>query len=244
MPRQHRHAYAAGFPRGLLANQAVSRSESPAASLTVGARCTPAQIHQVSSRFESYRVSSTGSLALRLSVSLAGPGPSGGTGPSRLCRACSHPTPRLQGQAAPSFTELLRQPGGGALHPTRFNGAPWRTTRFSKSRVCRDRCRANGTASITTVRHGRHASRRSRQRTRTSQTPKSSARHVDGCGCQLCLAAVVHPQCGHARRRRRSRTSTYTTRSSSTNSTPVTHTPTRLSRRLNTALHGGWRRRP
>ena len=124
-----------------------SPTESPAASLTAGARCYPAQIHQVSSRFESYGGSTTGSLALRLSVSLAGPEPSGGTGTSRRCRGCSHPTLRLQGQAAPRFTELLRQPGGGDLHPTRFSSASWRTTRFSKSRVNRAPSRANGTPS-------------------------------------------------------------------------------------------------
>jgi len=128
VPRQHRHEYAAGIPRGLRADQVESRVESPAASLTAGARCCPAQIHQGSSRFESYGGSTTGSLALRLSVSLTGPKPSGGTGPSRLCRGCSHPTLRLQGQAAPRFTELLRQSGGGDLHPTRFISASWRTT--------------------------------------------------------------------------------------------------------------------
>jgi hypothetical protein len=52
---------------------------------------------------------------VRLSVLLAGPGPSGGAGSSRRCRAASRPPRRLPGQAAPSFTGLLRQPGGGAL---------------------------------------------------------------------------------------------------------------------------------
>jgi hypothetical protein len=52
--------------------------------ITGGVRCWPAQIHQVSSRFEVHGGSATGSLALRLSVSLAGPKPSGSTGPSRL----------------------------------------------------------------------------------------------------------------------------------------------------------------
>jgi hypothetical protein len=45
----------------------------------------------------------TGSLALHLPVSLAGPEPSGGASPSRRCRGCSHPALRSQGQAAPSF---------------------------------------------------------------------------------------------------------------------------------------------
>ena len=44
-----------------------------------------------------------------LSVTLAGPAPSGSTGTSRLCRGCSHPHRHLPAQAAPSFTALLRQ---------------------------------------------------------------------------------------------------------------------------------------
>jgi hypothetical protein len=40
---------------------------------------------------------------------------------------------RLQGQAAPSFIGLLRQPGGGLLPPTRFNGASWRTVASAKT---------------------------------------------------------------------------------------------------------------
>src|SRR6266536_4971591 len=35
---------------------------------------------------------------------LAGPGPSGSTGPSRRCQGCSHPCVRLHAQAALSFT--------------------------------------------------------------------------------------------------------------------------------------------
>src|SRR5207237_1249064 len=44
-----------------------------------------------------------------LSVTLAGPAPSGSTGTSRLCRGCSRPPRRFPGQAAPSFAALLRQ---------------------------------------------------------------------------------------------------------------------------------------
>ncbi|CAN5909222.1 hypothetical protein BH23ACT10_BH23ACT10_20590 [soil metagenome] len=105
--------------------------------------------------------------------------------------------------------------------------------RSSKSRVRRDPWRANGTASTTTLRHGRQASLRSWARTSTRQTPKSSARHVDSRGCQLCRARVVHPQCGQISRRRRSRTSTVTAWSSLLNSTALTQTPARSSSRLN-----------
>jgi hypothetical protein len=54
---------------------------------------------------------------VHLPVLLAGPEPSGSTDPSRRCRGCSHPPLRLQGQAAPSFTGLLRQPRGGPSIP-------------------------------------------------------------------------------------------------------------------------------
>ena len=57
----------------------------------------------------------TGSLSFHLLALLAGPGPSGSAGSSRRCRGCSRLAPRLQGLAAPSFTGLLRQTGGGVL---------------------------------------------------------------------------------------------------------------------------------
>ena len=44
-----------------------------------------------------------------LSVTLAGPAPSGSTDTSRLCRGCSRPPRRFPDQAAPSFAALLRQ---------------------------------------------------------------------------------------------------------------------------------------
>ncbi len=58
-----------------------------------------------------------------------------------VVEAASHLPPRLRGQAASSFTGLLRQPGGGALFTSaRSCGASWRTwwrrhssTRFDRS---------------------------------------------------------------------------------------------------------------
>jgi hypothetical protein len=44
-----------------------------------------------------------------LSVTLAGPAPSGSTNASRLCRGCSRHPRRFPDQAAPSFATLLRQ---------------------------------------------------------------------------------------------------------------------------------------
>ncbi len=67
------------------------------------------------SRRHRYGASTTDSLALRLLTLLAGPGPSGSTGPSRRCRGCSRPPRRSPDQAASSFTRPLRRPGGGAL---------------------------------------------------------------------------------------------------------------------------------
>ncbi len=66
-------------------------------------------------------------------VSLAGPGPSGGAEPSRRCQGCSHPARCLPGQAALSFSDLLRQAEGGSFHPTRLYGASWRTEPVDQS---------------------------------------------------------------------------------------------------------------
>jgi hypothetical protein len=48
-------------------------------------------------------------LSVLLSITLAGPAPSGSADTSRLCQGCSHPHRHLPEQAAPSFTALLRQ---------------------------------------------------------------------------------------------------------------------------------------
>ena len=89
--------------------------------------CCPAQIHQVRAGISLEGVPPLVQIALHRSVLLAGPGSSGSADPSRRCRGCSHPRLRLQAQAAPSFTGLLRQPGGGPFQPTRSCGASWRT---------------------------------------------------------------------------------------------------------------------
>ena len=66
--------------------------------------------------------------ALRLSASLAKPGPSGSADPSRRCRGCSCPHPRLRDQAAPSFNQPAATDRRWASQPTRSNSASWRTT--------------------------------------------------------------------------------------------------------------------
>ena len=66
--------------------------------------------------------------ALHLSALLAEPGPSGSTDPSRRCRGCSRPHPRLRGQAAPSFKQpaATGRPVGPFIPPdqTAPRGAP------------------------------------------------------------------------------------------------------------------------
>ena len=108
MPLRHRCGYAAAFPRSLPSSSCPPPREFPA-TLTRG-RCAPhpAQIHQVRAGAAS-RGCHTPVPHVLLSVTLAGPRPSGSTGPSRLCQGCSHPPRHHPVQAAPSFTALLRQ---------------------------------------------------------------------------------------------------------------------------------------
>jgi hypothetical protein len=74
-------------------------------------------------------------LRLHLPVSLAGPGPSGGTDPSRRCRGCSHPPLRPQVQAAPSF----KWPAA-----TGQRWSPFTSTRYTAPRGAPE-CRARTT---------------------------------------------------------------------------------------------------
>jgi len=69
--------------------------------------------------------SAAGSLSLRLSISLAGPKPSGSTGPSRLCQGCCPPSPPSQGIRLPSAsTSPLRRTDGGVLSPPQGSRTP------------------------------------------------------------------------------------------------------------------------
>src|SRR5512142_1952025 len=83
----------------------------------------PAHIHRVGAGGSSRGVTAPVS-RVYLPVSLTVPGPSGGAGPSRLRRGCSHPPRRLTDQAASSFTPLLRQQGGEGLSPPPRPAAP------------------------------------------------------------------------------------------------------------------------
>ena len=107
MPLRPRRGYAAAFPRSLPGSSCPPPREFPA---TTHDRCAPhpAQIHQVRAGAAS-RGCHTPVPHVLLSVTLAGPRPSGSTGPSRLCQGCSHPPRHHSGRAALSFTALLRQ---------------------------------------------------------------------------------------------------------------------------------------
>src|SRR6266508_1808866 len=124
-PLQHRHRYAAGLPHDLPTVPVQRLRSRP----RTGVRCGPAHIHQVGAGSGLEGVQPLVSALVHLPVLLAGPGPSGSTGPSRRCRGCSHPHLRPQAQAAPSFNEPLRRPAGEVLSSSLGqNGASWRTT--------------------------------------------------------------------------------------------------------------------
>jgi hypothetical protein len=62
-----------------------------------------------------------------LPISLTAPGPSGSTGPTRLCRGCSHPPRRPPDWIASSFTLPLRRQGDGrSFTSIRNTRASWR----------------------------------------------------------------------------------------------------------------------
>jgi hypothetical protein len=72
--------------------------------------------------------SATGSLPLHLPVSLAGPEPSGDTGPSRRCRGRSRPHPALPGPGCPQLQRPAATGRRWISHSTRSIDASWRTT--------------------------------------------------------------------------------------------------------------------
>ena len=112
MPLQHRRGYAADLHRGLPAGDITQPRSSPHhpdadANVDVVVVRVRAAIQPRSARFELVALL-RGVQPLvphvRLSVSLAEPGPSGSTGPPRRCRGRFHPRRRLPDWAAPSFT--------------------------------------------------------------------------------------------------------------------------------------------
>jgi len=95
-------------------------SESLPASSAASVRCCPAHIHQVGAGFHLERVQAL--VHLRCTFPSRLPDPDRLAVPIRpvVVGAASHPSLCFQGQAAPCFTGLLRQTGGGFFQPTRL----------------------------------------------------------------------------------------------------------------------------
>ncbi len=104
---RHRHGYPAALHRGLPVNIHMPTPEFPAET-SGGCAPHPAHIRQIGAGEPLRDVPTLVPLVL-LFVTLAEPTPSGSAGASRLCQGCSHPPRHLPGQAALSFTALLRQ---------------------------------------------------------------------------------------------------------------------------------------
>ena len=127
MPLQHRHGYAAGLHRGLPTGDITQPRSSPTGNAVGHADRVRAAIQPRSARLELVALL-RGVQPLvphvRLSVSLAGPGPSGGAGPSRRCQGCFRSPPHPRNRAALSFTGPLRRTGRGVLSPPLGSRAP------------------------------------------------------------------------------------------------------------------------
>ena len=100
MPLQHRHGYAAGIHRGLPAGD-INRPKSSPHIVRVRVATQPR-----STRFELLALLRDVQPLVphvRLSVLLAGPGPSGSTGPFRRCQGCCPPSPPFRGSGCPQL---------------------------------------------------------------------------------------------------------------------------------------------
>ena len=115
LPLRHRHGYAADIHHGLPAAEHMTAKEFPA--------CRRQQVRTAPSPYPpdlswwAVKGRQTPISLVHLPVSLTGPTASGSTTTSRHYQGCSHPPQRLPGQAAPSFTQPLRRPGGRGLSP-------------------------------------------------------------------------------------------------------------------------------
>jgi hypothetical protein len=134
IPLRPRHAYAADLQRGLL-----DRRHEPAEKFPthhVGARRIPAHIRQVGAGGVPLRGVRALVPHVHLPVLLAGPGPSGSTGPSRRCRGCYPPSPAPPGSGCPQLhhaaatTRRTR-----SFTSSRSDGASWRSTSATQSRL-------------------------------------------------------------------------------------------------------------
>lgn len=115
LPLRHRHGYAAGIHHGLPAAEHMTAKEFPANGRRQ-VRTAPSP-YPPDLSWWAVKGRQTPISCVHLPVSLTGPAVSGSTTTSRRCQGCSHPSWRLPGQAAPSFTQPLRRPGGRGLSP-------------------------------------------------------------------------------------------------------------------------------
>jgi hypothetical protein len=111
LPLRHRHGYAVDLHRDLPGQACGTRPRVPADPKVRGAHRHPAHIHRVRAG-PAFKRPHTPVPRVCLPVSLTGPGPSGSARPTRLRRGCFHPHHRPVAEAAASFTQPLRRPGG------------------------------------------------------------------------------------------------------------------------------------
>ena len=101
MPLPHRHDCAADLHRGLPTGEITRSRSSP--TQKPGARGDPAHIRQVGAGGVRLRSVLARVSHVRLLISLAGPRPSAGAGPSRRCRGCCPPSPASPRSGCPQL---------------------------------------------------------------------------------------------------------------------------------------------
>lgn len=130
MPLQHRHDYAVDLHRGLPAGDITQPGSSPSVhdGHAVAGQRVRATTHPGSARFEVVALLRSVQPVVphvRLSVLLAGPGPSGSTGPSRRCQDCFPPSPSSQGSGCPQLTTgCYDSPPAVSFHHRTGSAAP------------------------------------------------------------------------------------------------------------------------
>ena len=137
MSLRHRHEYAVDLPRGLPDGFEIPAREFPA---------SPAGAHRTRPRSARFRAGGiikgrkTPVPRVLLSLSLAGPAPSGSTDTSRLCQGRSRPPRHHPDQAALSYSDLLRQARRRRSLTSTRTTAPHGATRRRSSRRGPPRC--------------------------------------------------------------------------------------------------------
>lgn len=133
MPLQHRHDYAAVLHRGLPASDIDQPRSYPHRSMNT--RCYPAQICQIRAGGLLLRSFQTLVSHVHLPISLAGPRPSGSTGPSRRCQGCYPPSPVSPGSGCPQLRAArCDEPQAVSFHHRTVQSASWRSMSVIHSR--------------------------------------------------------------------------------------------------------------